>query len=517
LQNAHVALGEGTAQREAGGDGRESLQEAARRYRRLDERNWEAVARALLDQPEAARPLAVGPYARTMVALCPSDPQPQEALRLIRRFGYGDLAWRAHLLRARSGGGLVAYRRMAEAILLERAARTTVAGRLAYLRDKEEGLAEYLGALLARPTTGRVEEARRLVSDLRAASLLDEVPSGPLGATLDALRRRTGGADWPFDRRGSISAEALPVVDLSPVRAALAALPSRTDTAVYARLPDGYAELSSRGARKLAISPEGLRKRLAFLRYELLAPMADPQADPCVAMRALESLAREIEATPMNGVSAEGALWSVPWPVLTGAELRLHPGLTTESYRLPPNPRVAIWAGRDDGLTSAQAERSLLRDLYPNAELATSAAEARALKGEFDLLCVVGHARRAANPMLSAVEFDDGPLFAAEIARLEAKYAFALLAACDTGALAGDAYEPNGLARALLARGARGVVASLWALDDATALEFARQLHPLLQDHEPRLALECARESVREGRPHPYYWGSLALFAGRPV
>ncbi|RYG46704.1 CHAT domain-containing protein, partial [bacterium] len=497
LQNAHVALGEGTARREIGIDGRASLLEAGRRYRRLGERNWEAVARALLDQPEAARTLAEGPYARTMASLCPSAPQPQEALRLIRRFGYGNLSWRAHLLRARSGGGLPAYRRMAEAILLERAARSTVAGRLAYLRDKEEGLTEYLGALLARPTATKTEEARRLVSELRAASLLDEAPSGPLGQALDALRARSGGADWPFDRRGTESPEAFPLVDLSPVRAALEALPARSDTAVYARLPDGYAELSDRSARRLAISPEGLRKRLAFLRYELLAPMADPEADPCVALRALEALSREIDATTMAGVSAEGALWSVPWPALTGAELRLHPGLTTEGYRLPAHPRVAIWAGRDDGLDSAAAELSLLRDLYPEAETATSSAEARAMTGAFDLLCVVGHARRAANPMFSAIEFEDGPLFAAEIARLEARFGFALLAACDTGALAGDAYEPNGLARALLARGARGVVASLWALDDAAALDFARHLHPLLYDHEPRLALESAREKVR--------------------
>lgn len=516
IQNAHIALGEGTALRELGQDGAPKLKEAARRYARLGERDWEAIARALLDQAGRARTLAQGPYAQALAALCPSDPQPQEALRIVQRYGYGDLAWRTHRLRAQSGGGLMAYRDMAEAILLERASRTTVAGRLAYLRDKEEALAEFLDALLAEPTEAQTGEALRLVSDLRAASLLDEAPSGPLGMALDALRARLGNADWPFDRRGVETTDRAPVVDLTPVRAALKALPARADTSVMVRVAGGYAELGPNGARRIPLSPEALRKRLAFLRYELLAPMADPNADPCPAVRALERLKADLGGEPQVGVSAEGALWSVPWPALTGAEIRLHPGLSTEGYRLPTNPRVAIWAGRMDGLAAAKAELDLLQSLYPDAKVAASTAEAREMAGEFDLLCVVGHARRAANPMLSAVEFADGPLFAAEIARLAATYRFAILAACDTGALAGDAYEPNGLARAFLARGARGVVASQWPLDDATALDFAQYLHPLLHDHEPRLAVETARSRVRDARPHPYYWGGFALFAGKP-
>ncbi|CAN5557648.1 CHAT domain-containing protein [soil metagenome] len=516
VQNAHIALGEGTALRETGRSGDDHLKEAARRYRKLGDPNWEAIACALLDLPKRARALAAGPYARARIALCPSDPNPEEALRLVRRHGYGDLAWRAHWLKARNGGGLRAYRRMAEAILLERAARTTVAGRLAYLRDKEEALAEYFGVLLAKPTPARTGEALRLVTQFRAASLLDEVPVGPLGVALDALRARIGRSDWPFDRRGIETSAHARVVDLAPVRAALSALPARADTAVYARLPDGYSELGAKGARRIALSPEALRRRLSFLRYELLAPLADPEADPCSAIRALEALGKELGAGPMNGVSAEGALWSVPWPALTGAEIRLHPGMATDGYRLPMNPRVVIWSGKADGLASAPLELDLIRSFYPDAETITTAKEARERSGEFDLLCVVGHARRAANPMLSAVEFEDGPLFAAEIARLPATFRFALLAACDTGALAGDAYEPNGLARAFLARGARGVVASQWALDDATALDFARALYPLLSEYEPRIAVETARAWVRERRPHPYYWGGFALFAGKP-
>jgi len=130
---------------------------------------------------------------------------------------------------------------------------------------------------------------------------------------------------------------------------------------------------------------------------------------------------------------------------------------------------------------------------------------------------VVSHAvHRPRNPALSTIEFPDGPVFSHEIARSRLKVRLATLSACETGSVSiASRSEPDGIARAFLARGAQSVIASQWPLDDEAAYrQFNLFFDALIDGYPITEALHGARVACRDWRAHPYYWGALALYAG---
>ena len=89
----------------------------------------------------------------------------------------------------------------------------------------------------------------------------------------------------------------------------------------------------------------------------------------------------------------------------------------------------------------------------------------------------------------------------------------AVLAGCSTagGRMPVGASAQN-IASALLGAGVPAVVASLWALDDAAALAFARAFYPRLERGESvAAALAGARAELAAVAPDPYYWAGLVL------
>ena len=120
--------------------------------------------------------------------------------------------------------------------------------------------------------------------------------------------------------------------------------------------------------------------------------------------------------------------------------------------------------------------------------------------------------------MFSSLEFADGPLYATEIARSGARCRFAFLSACETGRFSTSLrLEPDGLVRAFLACSARGIVASLWPLDDEAASIISPAFYASTERGAtvPRAMAE-AREVCRESLAHPYFWSSFAIFGGYP-
>ena len=86
-----------------------------------------------------------------------------------------------------------------------------------------------------------------------------------------------------------------------------------------------------------------------------------------------------------------------------------------------------------------------------------------------------------------------------------------VLSGCETalaGALAGE--ELAGLAQAFLHAGARGLVVSLWPVQDAATAQLMSEFYERLAGAGIAGALAVASASLREQLPHPWYWAAFA-------
>jgi CHAT domain-containing protein/Tfp pilus assembly protein PilF len=108
---------------------------------------------------------------------------------------------------------------------------------------------------------------------------------------------------------------------------------------------------------------------------------------------------------------------------------------------------------------------------------------------------------------------NDGFLRLDEVTRLQLNADLVVLSACETGRgrlYAGEGV--TGLARAFLSAGSRGVVCSLWAVDDRETATFMAQLYGGLKDGQAAAdALRAAKlEMIRANKP-PVYWAPFIL------
>jgi CHAT domain-containing protein/Tfp pilus assembly protein PilF len=108
---------------------------------------------------------------------------------------------------------------------------------------------------------------------------------------------------------------------------------------------------------------------------------------------------------------------------------------------------------------------------------------------------------------------NDGFLRLDEVTRLKLNADLVVLSACETGKgrlYAGEGV--TGLARAFLYAGSRGVVCSLWSVDDRETASLMTRLYAGLKDGQPAAdALRAAKlEMIRSGKP-PVYWAPFIL------
>jgi tetratricopeptide (TPR) repeat protein len=187
-------------------------------------------------------------------------------------------------------------------------------------------------------------------------------------------------------------------------------------------------------------------------------------------------------------------LHTVPWSALTAMRERsfvIVPSLAwwTASARraAPPAPTVAVIAG--PRLEHAATEAGAVAACHPGATVlhgaeATAGATLRAL-ATHDVVHLVAHGRfRHDNPRWSTIELADGPLPVDELDSLERVPSTVVIATCESATTGGRPGAPvEGIAHALLDRGARTVVASVGALPDSDATIAAmRSLHTALRD-----------------------------------
>jgi tetratricopeptide (TPR) repeat protein len=573
LHRGHLALGLGQALLGNGEieEARRELRDAAARYRKIGNRAWEAAAataeaeamnsvgrKGAAKRAQEAAALAreaKSPYhlARALLvqSLCCADSEAlDEAARLVRKYQFGGLEWRLHAARARLDPerALSHYRKMFDAILRERGYATSTASRASYLRDKGEALREYLELLLSDPKKKRVEEAMSVIERSRSVALLDEIMAArgdafgqDLLTEIEALRREMEGSlatdptgdgsralvDRPADLSGfqrrwlEQTHRLITSIEAPTVR--------RSDTASFVTTRNGIHVLANGQAWRLPVTPDALAERLKWLQFELLEPMVDRNADPGRALEALASLGKDLllpwaVESNASGMTPDGPLWRVPWTACCAAagvdplELRLHPGLGGAPARVPDRPLAALWVAEHADLRHANREAAAFLDVFPDAVVARSAAEAREmLGGRFDILHVVAHARhRWTNPMFSSVEFRDGSVFASEIAQSSLAVGFVMLSACDTGAMSLTCQdEPDGFARAFLGRGAGAVIGSAWPLDDEAGSRLSQAFYrAFVSGMDVLQSLRLAQEETRAWRAHPYFWASHLLYGG---
>ena len=111
---------------------------------------------------------------------------------------------------------------------------------------------------------------------------------------------------------------------------------------------------------------------------------------------------------------------------------------------------------------------------------------------------------------------EDGHLYTLEILSLPAAPELVVLSACESaGGMISRGEGVVGLSRAFLAVGARGVVASLWPVSDASTAELMKTFYgAMLRSHEPAFeALRQARLSLLDSSQfaHPFYWSPFIL------
>ena len=155
---------------------------------------------------------------------------------------------------------------------------------------------------------------------------------------------------------------------------------------------------------------------------------------------------------------------------------------------------------------------------------ATEASFKRLANG-FDVIHLATHGYfNKSNPLLSGLvlepdDANDGRLEVHEIMALRLKADLVTLSACDTAMGSGYFSEvpPGddlvGLTRAFLSTGTPTVLASLWELNDRSAVQFMSGFYGQVSRGDKASALANAqrRMKLRPSYRHPYYWGAYVL------
>jgi CHAT domain-containing protein len=231
-------------------------------------------------------------------------------------------------------------------------------------------------------------------------------------------------------------------------------------------------------------------------------------------------------------IVAHGALSGLPMAALHDGRCSLaeqHELAYAPSARLaqrglawqPTALRRVLALGESSRLPHAAREAQAIADLWPEGRALIGAEATSTALGQQacppDVIHLACHAQfRTDNPAFSSLLLDDGPLFAESIELLRLPGAVVVLSGCETALHDGAASdEAFGLTRAFLVAGAARVMASLWAVDDATTEQLMADFHAGLRTGlNPAAALRRAQLALRARHEHPFYWAAFTLTGG---
>ena len=150
------------------------------------------------------------------------------------------------------------------------------------------------------------------------------------------------------------------------------------------------------------------------------------------------------------------------------------------------------------------------------------------LANQFDVIHLATHGYfNKANPLLSGLVLEpdateDGRLEVHEVLQLRLKAQLVTLSACETAVGSGyfsDVPQGDdlvGLTRAFLSTGAPSVLATLWEVNDRSAVNFMDEFYRVLRTRDKASALAIAQRQMLSRRQyrHPFYWAAFVM-AGR--
>ncbi len=223
----------------------------------------------------------------------------------------------------------------------------------------------------------------------------------------------------------------------------------------------------------------------------------------------------QISSLPWQAIRVGGNYLSDTCEVTFAPSLRHH--LHAQGHEVKSRG-IKIFIGKSSGLPHLREEiaavsdslRSRDTDIYDPCRRADWPDNSQARIWHFS-----GHARlRVDNPFYSSLLLDDGPLFAADFRIKRNRVGLVTLAACRTGqqtSLPGE--EASGLVRSLLEMGARNVVASHWAVADASTSIWMNLFYTYyLAGSSIGRAIQRTAGGVRERFPSAYHWGAFSVF-----
>lgn len=408
--------------------------------------------------------------------------------------------------------------------------------------DEDRALADYMAAL------GEVEKQRTTVRGGDSVLRFLDIASQTIEETVD-LRLTRGDTAGAF----AVADRARMLIDPQPVNGTTTSIPVLPDGVLvveYAVLPRrtvafcvsrrGIAvesmeierpELESRvlafaGRMRRRVAVDELREEAAALRRVLIEPLRPHLAGvreliivPDRQLHALPFAALWNENTRQYLIE-EFTLRFAPSATLSRGFAAVPPQQTTLVVADPPAaPYPQLPASRDEAVHIAAT--------YGGATLLAGDAATRAAfierARDSTLIHFAGHANSDAALSHGALLFaaagnDSGILGSSEVAQLRLEHSpLVVLAAC--GTLRGDALHVAGmssLSRAFLVAGARGVVGTLWEIDDDVSAQLFRGFHAHLRaGMPPAEALRAAQvETLRSPDPrlgHPATWSPVEL------
>ncbi|HYI11804.1 MAG TPA: CHAT domain-containing protein [Thermoanaerobaculia bacterium] len=296
---------------------------------------------------------------------------------------------------------------------------------------------------------------------------------------------------------GSVTAHPIPID-----RAELGAVIASFADAIRRNAPLPRIEAGAEAMHRLLIAPLG--QRLAGIRELVIVPDRQLYAVPFAALR--------------NPVTKRYLVEEMTIRFAPSATFRREAADTLEPALVVVDPPTPEWpplsASRDEGKRIASMHGATLLE----GEKATRAAFVDAAQRS-SLIHFAGHANSNAGTsygalLLAASGADNGMVGSSDIARLRlGRQPLVILAAC--GTFRADPLHVSGmasLARAFLTAGARGVVGTLWEINDDVSAELFLRLHRyLLEGNAPAEALRRAQtDLLHSGNPHLAQPGSWA-------
>jgi CHAT domain-containing protein len=238
-------------------------------------------------------------------------------------------------------------------------------------------------------------------------------------------------------------------------------------------------------------------------------------------------------------IAPHGILHYLPFAALSDGQtylvdrysIRLIPSADTLVYLrgVQPKKRGTLLAlGNPDlgsrayDLPNAQIEAVKVAAMFPDSRALlradASKSAVKELGGGFSMLHFATHGRFDADKPLSSGLYlakgsePDGILTVSDLYSLRWDVDLVTLSACETGlGKVSNGDDVIGLTRGFLYAGARSIVASLWAVDDAATAQLMESFYQNLANHDKREALRLAQIATRERYPEPWFWAAFNI------